>query len=138
VCRTQDLCPLFAHTGTIELASSMVPVFHVSLLKKKLGDIVDTPKPLPPFSEDTGPIIEPLHILDYCWVKQGRKFSTEALVQWMHLTLEDATWEDTEQLQQQYSNIDLEMMASHVGPHDHPILTHDTWPWGVLREEPNM
>jgi hypothetical protein len=66
-------------------------VFHVSLLKKKLGDISNISTTLPPFSEDTGPIIEPLHILDYRWVKKGSKFFTEALIQWKHLAPEDAT-----------------------------------------------
>jgi hypothetical protein len=87
--------------------SKVHDVFHVSLLKKKLGEDPSISSSLPPFSEDTGPLIEPLQILDYRWVKKGFKFITEALVQWKHLTLEDATREDTEHLQQQFSTIHL-------------------------------
>jgi hypothetical protein len=90
-------------------------VFHVSLLKKKAGDVSNISTTLPPFSEDTGPIIEPLHILNYRYVKKGTKFFTEALVQWKHLALEDATWEDMEQLQQQFSSINLADKANLQG-----------------------
>jgi hypothetical protein len=66
-------------------------VFHVLLLKKKLLEDPSISSSLPPFSEDTGPLIEPLQILDYRCVKKGSKFITEDLFQWKHLTLEDAT-----------------------------------------------
>jgi hypothetical protein len=82
-------------------------MFHVSLLKKKIGDDASRSPTLPPFSEDSGPLIEPLQILDYRWIKKWSKFSTKALVQWKHLTVEDATWEDTEQLKQQFSSLNL-------------------------------
>jgi hypothetical protein len=32
--------------------------------------------------------------MDYHWVKRGKKFVIEALVQWKHLLAEDATWEE--------------------------------------------
>ena len=80
-------------------------VFHASLLKKKE---VTFPPSQPHYVlslKTRGPIIEPLHILNYCYVKKGTKFFIEALVQWKYLALEDATWKDTEQLQQQFSSI---------------------------------
>jgi hypothetical protein len=77
-------------------------VFHVSLLKRKIGDSHTTSSTLPPFSEDNNPIIEPLHFLDFRWVKRGAKFATKALIQWKYLAPEDATWKEVEQLQQQF------------------------------------
>ena len=52
-------------------------------------------------------MLEPLCILDYKWVKRGTKLYTEALVQWKNMAAEDATWEDVEQLQQQFPAINL-------------------------------
>jgi hypothetical protein len=40
-------------------------------------------------------------------VKRRKKFISEALVQWKQLSAEDATWEDAEQLQQQFPAINL-------------------------------
>ncbi|GFY90926.1 hypothetical protein Acr_07g0011220 [Actinidia rufa] len=46
----------------------------------------------PPFSEDNTPVLQPLFIRDYRWIKQGG-YIMEALVQWASLPIEDATWE---------------------------------------------
>jgi hypothetical protein len=82
-------------------------VFHVSLLKK-VGDVSMVICNLPPFSAENSPILEPMAIQDYRWVKHGHKYITEALVQWKTLPLEDATWEEVNCLRQQFPNIDLE------------------------------
>jgi len=50
-------------------------------------------KELPPITDDGAVILEPQHILDTRWVKQGNKFEEETLVQWKHLPVEDAIWE---------------------------------------------
>jgi hypothetical protein len=104
-----------AYRLALPMESKVHNVFHVSLLKKKFGNDTSISPTLPPFSKDTGPIIEPLQILDYRWVKRGTKFVTEALVQWKHLALEDATWEDPDQLQQQFSSIHLADKAVRPG-----------------------
>ena len=36
-------------------------------------------------------ILEPQHILDTHWIKWGKKFEKEHLVQWKHLPTEEAT-----------------------------------------------
>jgi len=84
------------------------PVFHVSLLKKQLGDMSRVTTQLPPFSTDNIPVLQPRLVKDYRWVKQGDKYVTEALVQWSSLPPEDATWEEVDVLRQQFPNLDLE------------------------------
>jgi len=49
------------------------PVFHVSLLKKQLGDRSRITTHLPPFSTDNTPVLQPLLVKNYRWVKHGDK-----------------------------------------------------------------
>jgi translation initiation factor IF-1 len=83
-------------------------VFHMSLLKKYVGDASDTHTDLPPVSDEGAIILEPEAILDHRWVKQGGKFLAESLVKWKHLLTEEATWEVTESLCHQFPNLNLE------------------------------
>ena len=57
-------------------------VFHVSLLKKYVGDLVVPFTELPPVTNEGLSILEPQQILDTHWVKQGNKFEEESLIQW--------------------------------------------------------
>lgn len=84
------------------------PVLHVSLLKKSLGDHSNADSDLPPITEEGAIILKPARILDTRWVKQGATFVEESLVQWRRLPKEDATWEKTEDLKQQFPSMDLE------------------------------
>jgi hypothetical protein len=67
------------------------PVFHVSLLKKYIGESALPLKELLPVTDDGVVILEPQHILDTRWAKRGNKFEEDSLVQWKHLPVEDAT-----------------------------------------------
>ncbi|XP_075659320.1 uncharacterized protein LOC142629246 [Castanea sativa] len=96
-----------AYRLALPVDSKIHHVFHVSLLKRKVGDTSNVPSILPPYTEEHRPMLEPLCIWDYKWVKQGTKLYTEALVQWKNMAAEDATWEDVEQLQQQFLAINL-------------------------------
>ncbi|KAA8521016.1 hypothetical protein F0562_011696 [Nyssa sinensis] len=62
----------------------------------------------PPVSEEGVILIEPQHILDTRWVKQGSTFVKESLVQRKHVPAEEAMWENTQLLLDQFSNVDLE------------------------------
>ena len=77
----------------------LLQCFHFSVFSNKQYPN----KPL----KEHGPMLEPLYILDYKWVKGGTKLYTEALVQWKNMVAKDATWEDVEQLQQQFLVINL-------------------------------
>lgn len=78
--------------------SRIHPVFHVSLLKKYVGDLVVPLTELPPVIDKGLNILEPQQILDTRWVKQGNKFEEESLIQWQRLPAEEATWEPTKLL----------------------------------------
>ncbi|XP_073268339.1 uncharacterized protein [Populus alba] len=75
------------------------PVFHVSLLKKKVGDATIVSSKLPVSDKEGRMRIMPLAILDRKLMKKGNRASTAVLVQWSNLYLEDATWEDLSDLQ---------------------------------------
>jgi len=67
-------------------------VFHVSRLKKHIGQFIHSPT-MPDFIlEATGPK-EPTTILDRMTVKRRGQAVTKVLVQWKHQLPEDATWE---------------------------------------------
>ncbi|XP_019244393.1 PREDICTED: uncharacterized protein LOC109224260 [Nicotiana attenuata] len=86
--------------------SKIHPIFHVSQLKKKVGDKTFVAQD-PPFCTEEGPIrIEPLAILDRRMVKKGNRAVTKVLVQWTNLSPEEVTREDYSFLKSQFPNFD--------------------------------
>lgn len=82
--------------------SRIHPVFHVSLLKKKLGlsAVVQTTLPL---TDEQGHIqLEPLAILDRKLVKRNNRPHSLVLVQWTNSIPEDATWESWSDLHRRF------------------------------------
>ena len=65
--------------------SRIHPIFHVSLLKNKLGEQIAIYIDLPPVADDGELLMEPEVILDTRWVKREFKFIEESLVQWKRL-----------------------------------------------------
>ncbi|GKC04118.1 transposon ty3-I gag-pol polyprotein [Tanacetum coccineum] len=65
--------------------SKIHPVFHVSMLKRKVGDATVTSAELPSVAEDGEISVVPEALLDTRWVKKGSKFVEESLVQWRGL-----------------------------------------------------
>ena len=77
----------------LPLESKILPVFHVSCLKLKLGQHV-TPLPTLPPVDDLGQVYtEPVAILQTKDKSLRSRVITEILVQWLGASLEDATWE---------------------------------------------
>ena len=84
----------------------MHPVFHVSLLKKKIGDTTSIKPDLPLVTDGGNLVLEPEFITDTRWVKRGAKIVEENLVRWKNLPLEDATWENTIELHEKFPNLE--------------------------------
>lgn len=89
--------------------SRIHPVFHVSLLKKKVGSSITPIVELPPTATDDEDIlIQPETILDTRWIKKGSQFVEESLVKWKHLSTDDATWENSQELRERFVHENLE------------------------------
>jgi hypothetical protein len=74
-------------------------VFHVSCLKKALGQQVTTSTELPPLDEEGQLVLVPEEILEIWERKLHNKVIREYLVRWKDLPSEDATWENDQILQ---------------------------------------
>ncbi|KAF7112459.1 hypothetical protein RHSIM_RhsimUnG0227300 [Rhododendron simsii] len=80
-------------------AAKIHPVFHVSLLKKKLGANVVAQTTLPPIGPEGAFQLEPMALLERRMVKRGNKAVVQWLVQWMNSFPEDATWADHSEIE---------------------------------------
>ncbi|XP_075099003.1 uncharacterized protein LOC142175896 [Nicotiana tabacum] len=81
-------------------------VFHVSLLKKKVGSKTVVQIVLPISNEEGQFMVKPVVILQRQLVKKGNAASVTVLVQWPNLPPEDATWEDYAFLKSKFSGFD--------------------------------
>lgn len=89
--------------------SKVHPVFHVSLLKKHVGETVPVSSEIPHLTDDGYLVFEPAEILDTRWVRLGNRFTEESLVRWKQLPPEDATWEVSSDLSARFPNLNLEV-----------------------------
>lgn len=80
--------------------------FHVSLLKKKVGNQVVESKLPTEVNEQGQLLLEPVAVLDRRMVKRGNMAATQILVQWSNGFPEDATWEFRHDLVRRYPNFD--------------------------------
>jgi hypothetical protein len=98
---------VIAKVGTVAYrldlpTSSMVhPVFHVSQLKKHVGNHI-VQGSLPIF--DHGPPLQPRAILE----RRNNQAATQVLIHWEGLPPADATWEFTEDLKLRFPTFNLE------------------------------
>lgn len=91
------------------------PVFHVSNLKKKLGQHVTPQITLPYINEDGIAQAQPEAILDRQLVKRLGRADAEVLVQWQRARAEDTTWELYSKLQERFPEFDLEDAVAQRG-----------------------
>ena len=76
-------------------ASSRVhPVFHVSCLKKVIGDKIPVKTILPKLDKEGKIILEPEAITDTRIHQLRNRSISEYLIKWRKLPSEDSTWED--------------------------------------------
>ncbi|KAI9191959.1 hypothetical protein LWI28_016004 [Acer negundo] len=83
-----------AYRLQLPLGSRIHPVFHVSQLKKRVGDSVTSSSILPHTSSDGLLMVYPMAILACKMVKIGNQVVAQQLVQWSNTNPVDATWED--------------------------------------------
>lgn len=86
--------------------TSIHPVFHVSQLKKAIGDSTPATLTLPPtWPKDKEASLEPAHLEGVRMNHQGEK---ELLITWKDLPEHDSTWELYESVRTQFSSFNLE------------------------------
>ena len=78
--------------------SKIYPVFHVSCLKKKVGDRVNPNPKLPRMMNDGTLSPEPEEILERRLKKKRNRAGVDLLVKWKGTEVEDATWIDADEL----------------------------------------
>ena len=91
----------------LELPSSSTihSVFHVSQLKKHVGNQVVQQSP--PITSP-GPTLQPFAILDRRITRHNNQAATQVLIHWAGLPPIDATWEFTTELKLRFPTFNLE------------------------------
>jgi hypothetical protein len=74
-------------------------VFHVSCLKKALGQHITTSTELPPLDEEGQLVLVPEEVLEVWEKKLRNRVIREYLVRWREFPAEYATWESEQILQ---------------------------------------
>lgn len=91
--------------------SRIHPVFHVSLLRRRVGEAIIPVPTLPPYSLEGEPLVEPERVLAKRVVERNGSLVEEVLVQWNSLPADDATWEVSSDLAGRFSDFSLEVKA---------------------------
>jgi hypothetical protein len=91
----KGLPPAQDHAHAIHLQPGSVhPVFHVSFLKKIIGDKIPVQTILSEINGEGKIILEPETILETRIKKLQNQAITEYLIKWKNLPVEEVTWED--------------------------------------------
>ncbi|KAG9458686.1 hypothetical protein H6P81_003194 [Aristolochia fimbriata] len=86
--------------------SRVHPIFHASLLKRAIG--ARQPQiALPDSLADEAVLFEPAAVLAIRTVMNDQQQVNQVLVQWKGKPVDEATWEDTEQMQHQFPTFSL-------------------------------
>jgi hypothetical protein len=96
-----------AYKLNLPVSAKIHPVFHVSLLKKKVGLQVVVNPHLPPLVDPKNPRWYPAKVLDTLLVKRKGKASAKWLVQWAGASVEDATWEFADDIMGRYPDFEI-------------------------------
>ncbi|MCI19447.1 hypothetical protein A2U01_0040603, partial [Trifolium medium] len=84
------------------------PVFHISQLKPFKGTLQDQYLPLPLTMSNSGPIVNPVEVLQARTVIKGNQTVHQVLIQWDQHDVSEATWEAINELQQKFPSFNLE------------------------------
>jgi hypothetical protein len=97
-----------AYKLKLPVGSRIHPVFHVSLLKKAVGEY-HADEELPDLlADDQVETYEPEAVLATRKIKQQAEEVNQVLVQWKGKSVEEATWEDVIMMRSQFPNFNLE------------------------------
>ncbi|KAI9157842.1 hypothetical protein LWI28_028922 [Acer negundo] len=90
--------------------SRLHPVFHVTVLKKRVGNSSPISSDLPAFDIEGNLLIRPIIALRYRNWKKGRGMTKvwQVLVQWQGVPTEEATWEDYDEMVERFPDFSLE------------------------------
>ncbi|XP_026396575.1 uncharacterized protein LOC113291234 [Papaver somniferum] len=97
-----------AYKLKLPVDSRIHPVFHVSQLKKKIGQHVSTTTSLPLVDPAGSFIITPIAVLDSRYILRGDTTIHQLLIHWAGALVEDATWEDAYHIHSQFPEFILE------------------------------
>lgn len=93
-----------AYRLELPVGSMVHPVFHISLLKKRIGTQYAVTTELPKIGADGQFLVYPVKILQRRMVKRNNQAVIQWLIQWGHSIPEDASWEDATTIQGQFPN----------------------------------
>ena len=83
-----------AYKFKITVSSRVHPVFHVSCLKKVIGNKLPVQTIFPDLYEEGKTILEPEAVTETRTRKLRNRSISEYLIKWKNLPTEDSTWED--------------------------------------------
>jgi len=89
-------------------SSRIHPVFHVSVLRKCIGKPTNQITPIELLDQTPSVTLTPEAVLKTRDVTKGAHKVPQCLVKWVGLPIEDATWEDSYTLLQQFPHLNLE------------------------------
>ncbi|XP_073121171.1 uncharacterized protein [Henckelia pumila] len=99
--------------------SKIHPIFYVSVLKWCPNPEDVTVLQLPSTSVDNQPLVTPLAILNVKRIRKDQSWTSQVLVQWDGLPLEETSWVDINSFQQDYPQFHLEdKVLFHTGGSD--------------------
>lgn len=97
-----------AYKLKLPVGSRVHPVFHVSLLKKAVGNYQEEEELPELLEEDQMEEYEPAAVLATRKVRQQGEESKQVLIQWKGKTAEEATWEEAIMMKSQFPKFNLE------------------------------
>lgn len=95
-----------AYRLALPQGSKIHPTFHFSLLKKKVESKYTVTLALPRLGSEGQFLVQPVAVLQRRMVKKDNKAVAQWLNQWSNTIPEDASWEDTATIQEQYPGFD--------------------------------
>ncbi|XP_071918743.1 uncharacterized protein [Coffea arabica] len=102
--------PVLARVGAVAYrlglpqGSRIYPVFHISMLKKKLGGSQVVMLALPLVGPDDQIQVAPEMVLKRRAILRNHQPVSQVLIKWINLGFEEATWEDLDFIKHQFPN----------------------------------